>query len=203
MFGSLIKLVAKYTAIAVISLFIGLYARVQYTVLDRTGSFVSVPTFQNVYLHQFLYAINDPTLDLSKFPKIKDPMAAMWWVNTWVMANIGQEDDEVVYGKSEYWAKASEILKNGRDDCDGHTILKYQLLKHMGFSPEDLNMVLVRVKGAPYWESGHAILRARVNGVWYLLDNLEWSVLQEPNPNYITEYYINEKGIKPYRVYGG
>ena len=88
-------------------------------------------------------------------------------VNAWVNRRITFTDD-IRAGQPDSWANASESLSRGMGDCEDYAIAKMQILKAAGFDPRDLYLVLVKdlVRRAD-----HAILVARVDGRFVILDN--------------------------------
>ncbi len=98
----------------------------------------------------------------------RDPLDQAGEVNRRVNAAIRFADDSAVYGVGDRWASASESLKLARGDCEDYAIAKLQLLRRLGFDPDDLYLTIVKdlVKRAD-----HAVLVARIDGRFVVLDN--------------------------------
>lgn len=93
------------------------------------------------------------------------------------------------YGVSDYWATVFQFLR--RDgDCEDYAIAKYMVLKRMGFTTDQLRVVVVQDLnlGVP-----HAILAVYVDGAAYILDNQIQQVMSDRAiAHYRPIYSINE-----------
>lgn len=93
-------------------------------------------------------------------------------VNTSANGLIEHRDDDVVYGEEDYWATPAESLM-GYGDCEDFAILKYVTLRELGFTHDQLRIVIV-------WHStrqiGHAVLTVKLNDRIYVLDSLSAGV---------------------------
>ncbi|MEN3112261.1 transglutaminase-like cysteine peptidase [Uliginosibacterium paludis] len=59
-------------------------------------------------------------------------------------------DDDVVWGKPDYWATPLEFLGRGAGDCEDYAIAKYHSLIELGVPSSRLRMIYVRATlGAP------------------------------------------------------
>ena len=89
-------------------------------------------------------------------------------VNHWVNARISFASDESSQGKSDDWAGASRSLRAHRGDCEDYAVTKLQILRAVGFSEDDLYLVIVHdlVRRAD-----HAVLAVRVGGELKILDS--------------------------------
>jgi predicted transglutaminase-like cysteine proteinase len=89
-------------------------------------------------------------------------------VNAWVNHAVAQSSDRSVYGQSDHWANVSETAQRGRGDCEDYAIAKMQLLKAAGVDADDLFLAVVfdLIR-----RSDHALLLARLDGVFYVLDS--------------------------------
>ncbi len=72
------------------------------------------------------------------------------------------QKDPITYKMKEYYATAYESIKNEKGDCDDHAILKYEVLKRLGF-PEDH----MRLAHSPK----HMSLLVKIDHYIYQLDN--------------------------------
>ncbi len=93
------------------------------------------------------------------------------------------------YNRSDYWASPVEFfLRSG--DCEDYAIAKYVSLRQLGFSAEQLRLVVVdhteRVEA-------HAVLAVYLDDGIYILDNLNEDVLKQDRVDiYIPYYSVNE-----------
>jgi len=98
--------------------------------------------------------------------------------------------DMDAYGQSDYWATPVEFAINS-GDCEDYSIIKYFALRELGFSPDDLRIVVVRdqIRGI-----AHAIFVVfDGNTVWVLDNQTDLLLPQERYSHYVAQYSINEK----------
>jgi predicted transglutaminase-like cysteine proteinase len=98
--------------------------------------------------------------------------------------------DMDAYGASDWWATPQEFLKLS-GDCEDYAITKYFALRELGFSQDDLRIVIVRdrIRGI-----GHAVLAVFLQGEAYVLDNLTNSVFAHGKyKHYTPQYSLNEE----------
>lgn len=67
-------------------------------------------------------------------------------MNTYFNRTILYEDDQVAWGKVDYWSSPIELLNRGVGDCEDYALAKYFSLISMGVSPAKLRMVYVRAE---------------------------------------------------------
>lgn len=71
-------------------------------------------------------------------------------VNDFFNRNIQFEDDQTLWGQSDYWATPLETLSAGAGDCEDLSIAKYFTLKAIGMSTSRLRLIYVRAQiGGP------------------------------------------------------
>lgn len=98
--------------------------------------------------------------------------------------------DRAVYGKEDFWA-APYLFRKNSGDCEDYCIAKYYTLRELGFSPDQMRIVVVIEK---IRNIAHAILAVYLNNDAYILDNLSPNVLSHTkNRNYAAQYSINEE----------
>lgn len=94
-----------------------------------------------------------------------------------------------VYGVSDYWATPGEFLKLS-GDCEDYSITKYYALRKLGFSVEDMRIVLLKDN---IRNISHAILAVNLDGESYVLDNVSDMVLSHLKyGHYVPQYSVNE-----------
>ena len=89
-------------------------------------------------------------------------------VNAWANAHIRYVDDQVLYGKSDYWADAGSTLRRGAGDCEDIAIAKLQLLAAMGIPRSEMYLTIARDLTR---HADHAVLVVKQDGRHWLLDN--------------------------------
>lgn len=71
-------------------------------------------------------------------------------VNDFFNRRIRFSEDEVVWGKPDYWATPLETLGRGEGDCEDFAIAKYVTLKLLGVPAEKLRLSYVKARiGGP------------------------------------------------------
>lgn len=119
----------------------------------------------------------------------QDRVAQLQAVNAYVNRTRYQADDSR-YGMVDYWATPREFL--GRSgDCEDYAFTKYLSLKKLGWSVDQLRIVVMMHHGR---RELHAVLVAYHGGTAYVLDNLLPSATDHRSlPQYQPIYSINEK----------
>ena len=80
---------------------------------------------------------------------------------------INFKNDIYAYGKSEYWATASETWKNKKDDCDGINGFIYVVARLSGISPLQIWSCIGDVSlGGHYWNLYFSFKRDK----WFIID---------------------------------
>jgi len=111
-------------------------------------------------------------------------------VNQWANAKP-YVDDIVNWHVADYWATPGEFIARG-GDCEDYAIAKYFSLVRLGFSPDDLRLVIVHDTNL---NAFHAVLAVRDGGTTWLLDNqLPQVVAMDVAVQYQPIYSLNEHG---------
>jgi len=98
--------------------------------------------------------------------------------------------DQDAYGVSDWWATPQEFLKIS-GDCEDYAIIKYFALRELGFSQDDLRIVVVkdRIRGI-----GHAVLAVFTHGDAYILNNVSDAIFtHDKYRHYTPQYSLNEE----------
>src|SRR5690606_21204839 len=97
------------------------------------------------------------------------PLEALALVNRRVNSAITYQSDDRNWGVGDYWATPAEIARNGRGDCEDYATSKMWLLLALGFSPDQLQLVILKDTRRGLY---HAVLAVHLDGQRYILDNL-------------------------------
>ena len=89
-------------------------------------------------------------------------------VNQRVNSAIRYMPDDEQWGVPDLWSTPLTTFETGFGDCEDYVIAKYVALRESGVSPGDLRMVVGYDRGR---KSGHAVLAARDEGRWLILDH--------------------------------
>lgn len=98
--------------------------------------------------------------------------------------------DQDAYGVSDWWATPQEFLKIS-GDCEDYAIIKYFALRELGFSQDELRIVVVkdRIRGI-----AHAVLAVFTHGDAYILNNISDAIFTHGKyRHYIPQYSLNEE----------
>lgn len=97
--------------------------------------------------------------------------------------------DDQNYGRRDYWATPLEFLRHS-GDCEDYAIAKYVSLRQVGFTPDEVRIVVVRDH---LRDLAHAVVAVYIEGVVYILDNVTNRVSPQDRVTYYTPYYsVNE-----------
>lgn len=107
------------------------------------------------------------------------------------------KEDMSLYNREEYYASPSEMWKNRAGDCDDYAIAKYVTLRKLGFSQDDLHILVV---DSFDMDSMHAVLSVNINGKMMILDNLSNKMLtmEEASQKYDLQASVNEIAASRY-----
>lgn len=127
--------------------------------------------------------------DFKKSVATKDPKGQLAMVNSY-WNQYPYQTDMQVYGKSDYWAIPDQFIKNS-GDCEDYAIAKYFTLRDIGYSADNLRIVVLRDTIRGYT---HAVLVVYTDGTAYVLDNLTNSIFPHTQyKNYAPQFSVNEK----------
>jgi predicted transglutaminase-like cysteine proteinase len=97
--------------------------------------------------------------------------------------------DREVFGVNEYWASPKEFMTRS-GDCEDFSIAKYFALRELGFSNEEMRVVIVmdRIRNI-----GHAVLAIYEKNDILVLDSLSDVILSHSKyKHYLPQYSMNE-----------
>ena len=120
-------------------------------------------------------------------PKLRQMMA----VNNW-FGQFPYRLDSQVYQTHDYWATPQEYFAYG-GDCEDIAIAKYESLKKLGFSPDDMKVAIV-YDADTYRD--HAFLIVKHEGADYVLDNREkMTVVRYLKHRYKPHFMFNDEKV--------
>ena len=102
--------------------------------------------------------------------------ARVGWINRAVNLALIPTSDEAQWGVADHWSPPFETLQTHRGDCEDYAIVKYVALLEAGLSRDDLKIVILR-NFVP--NEDHAVLAARVDGEWLILDNNSLALVRD------------------------
>jgi predicted transglutaminase-like cysteine proteinase len=105
--------------------------------------------------------------------RIREGRARLGEVNRAINLSIRPMSDLAQYGAVDLWTAPLATLAAGAGDCEDYAIAKYVALKQAGVSDEDLRLLIVQDTKL---HAMHAVVAARLEGSWVILDNLHLAV---------------------------
>ena len=93
------------------------------------------------------------------------------------------------YGVDDYWATPKQFLyRDG--DCEDYAIVKYMSLRALGFTPDDMRLVVLQDNNL---RIAHAVLVTYIDGTAFVLDNQIKQLVEHSRIRHYSPYYsINE-----------
>lgn len=111
-----------------------------------------------------------------------------------INAVIRYVSDFAQHGEADRWTAPLATLSAGRGDCEDYAIAKYVVLREAGFPLADLRLVLVRDRAA---REDHAVLAARHEGRWLMLDNRYSALNEDMELRHFTPLFaLDQDGVK-------
>ena len=137
------------------------------------------------YAAQFLRLINAV--------KSKSGRAQLDEANRGVNAAIRYVTDFSQYGEADRWSAPLATFATGKGDCEDYAIAKYVALRDAGFPSDDLRVVLGRDRTI---RRDHAVLAARLDGRWLILDSLRSELIEDSRvPDLTPVFAIDHRGV--------
>jgi predicted transglutaminase-like cysteine proteinase len=113
-------------------------------------------------------------LDLIEGARGKQGRALLGEINHAVNLTIRYVADLKQHGM-DVWSSPLATFASGQGDCEDYAIAKYLALRESGIAAENLRLVVVQTRRG----SAHAVLAARLDDRWLLLDNTALVLVQD------------------------
>jgi predicted transglutaminase-like cysteine proteinase len=121
-------------------------------------------------------------------------LARVGLINRAVDLAIAPASDELQWGVADRWSPPFETLRTRRGDCEDYAIVKYVALLEAGLSRDDVKIVILR-NLLP--NEDHAVVAARVEGKWLILDNRRLALVRDSEMvRSIPEFVLDEDGAR-------
>jgi predicted transglutaminase-like cysteine proteinase len=123
--------------------------------------------------------------------------ARLGQINRAINLKIKSMSDLALYGAEDVWSPPLATLAKGAGDCEDYAIAKFVALQEAGVSADDLRIVILR---DDIREEDHAVVAARLDGKWLMLDNLHMVMAEDQQ---VRDYYhpiflIDHESVKRY-----
>ncbi len=134
---------------------------------------------------QFLRLINTVSTKAGR-PRLDE-------ANRAVNMAIRYVSDQAQHGEADRWSAPLASLAAAKGDCEDYAIAKYVALRAAGVARESLQLVLVRDRAV---RQDHAVLAARLNDRWLILDNRQSLLIEDADASSFTPLFaINHDGV--------
>src|SRR5712691_12354015 len=106
----------------------------------------------------------------------REGLALLGEINRSINLAIRPMSDLTQYHVEDLWSSPLATLAAGAGDCEDYAIAKFVALREAGVAPDDLRLVIMRntLSG-----EDHAVVAARFEGHWRLLDNRYLVMLED------------------------
>ena len=139
-------------------------------------------------------AVAQELLDIVAESADRSGRARVGLINRAVDLAITPTGDEVQWGVADHWSSPFETLQSHRGDCEDYAIVKYVALLQAGLSREDVRIVILR-NVLP--NEDHAVVAARVDGQWLILDNSRLALVRDTDMvRSIPRFVLDEEGVR-------
>src|SRR5579864_4186555 len=126
----------------------------------------------------------------------REGRARLGVINRAVNLAIRPMSDLAQYGEVDVWSSPLVTFDHGAGDCEDYAIAKFMALRQAGMAAEDLRIVILR---DTFHGEDHAVLAARLDGHWLMLDNMRMALVEDVNVrNYRPLFAVDETGVMRY-----
>ena len=146
------------------------------------------------HTEQVCPAVAQKLLDIVAEGAGRSGRARVGLINRAVDLAITATRDEAQWGVADHWSPPFETLQSRRGDCEDYAIVKYVALLQAGLSHEDVRIVILR---NVLQREDHAVVAARVDGQWLILDNVRLALVRDTDMvRWIPEFVLDEDGVR-------
>jgi predicted transglutaminase-like cysteine proteinase len=117
-------------------------------------------------------------------------------INRAINLAIRPTSDLTQWGVEDRWSAPLVTLGSGRGDCEDYAIAKYVALREAGVDENDVRLVIVRDLASG---TDHAIVTARVEDKWIVLDNRRLALIEDVEmPRVRPLFVLDHAGVKQF-----
>ena len=132
-------------------------------------------------------------MDLSAEGTGRSGRARVGLINRAVDLAISPTSDDTQWGIDDRWSAPFETLRSGRGDCEDYAIVKYLALLEAGVSEDDVKIVILK---NAFPSEDHAVLAARVDGDWLILDNRTLTLVRDMDLRRVTPEFVLDRRVR-------
>ena len=137
------------------------------------------------YAAQFLRLINAV--------KSKSGRAQLEEANRGVNAAIRFVSDYAQYGEADRWSAPLATFATAKGDCEDYAFAKYVALRAAGFPTDDLRVIMGHDRTI---RQDHAVLAARLDGRWLILDSQRAELIEDSRvPDLTPVFAIDHRAV--------
>ena len=115
-------------------------------------------------------------------------------INRAINLAIRPMSDLAQYGVVDLWSSPLATFTTGAGDCEDYAIAKYVALREAGMRREDVRLLIVRDRKL---QEDHAVVAARLDGHWLVLDNRRLLMLEDEQlTRYQPWFEIDDDGVR-------
>ena len=126
-------------------------------------------------------------LEIIEEGRARDGRARIGVINRAVDVAIRATSDIAQWGVPDRWSSLLETFSTGRGDCEDYAIAKYVALVEAGVSEEDVKLIIVQDLAT---NQGHAVVAARLNGDWNVLDNRWFALVRDVEMSRVIPLFV-------------
>lgn len=120
--------------------------------------------------------------------------ARVGFVNRAANLAVRPVSDERQWGVADHWSDPFETLLSYRGDCEDYAILKYAALLEAGVPAADVKIVILKNL---FPSEYHAVVAARVDGEWLILDNRTLTLVRDRDlRRAIPMFVLDRQGVR-------
>jgi predicted transglutaminase-like cysteine proteinase len=139
-------------------------------------------------------AVAQDLLDIVAEGAGRSGIARVGLINRAVDLAIAPGSDEAQWGVADHWSPPFETLQTRRGDCEDYAIVTYLALLQAGLSHDEVRIVVLR-NLLP--SEDHAVVAARVDGQWLILDNRRLALVRDTEMiRSIPRFVLDEGGAR-------
>jgi predicted transglutaminase-like cysteine proteinase len=126
----------------------------------------------------------------------RDGRARLGEINRGINLAIHPKSDLAQFGEIDVWSSPLVTFYRGAGDCEDYAIAKFVALGMAGIPAEDLRIVVLT---DTIQDEGHAVVAARLDGHWLILDNARMAMVEDGSArNYRPLFVIDQNGVMKY-----
>jgi predicted transglutaminase-like cysteine proteinase len=117
-------------------------------------------------------------------------------VNREINLSIAYASDQLQHASGDVWSSALATFSAGQGDCEDFAIAKYLALREAGVATQDLRLLIGRL---PSIGQAHAVVAARLDGRWLILDNRRMMMLEDIHATELQPLFaFDHAGVKQF-----